>query len=164
MATAGGPIFPRSAIPMSAHVYWNVHVGAGGVSAHEEGMGLTDATTMTANAIWRLRFSLPPGLPTGQMKLRLMSLAAATTGIVDWDAQWKQTAAEEDPSTGALNAEGDVTITWGAGDSDQYKETKVDLNAVTPLASREVVMDLVFKDSTTTLAVVSTHIVSIIWE
>ncbi len=162
---AGGPIFPHSAYPVTAGlVFPNFHVGAGANSKHDEGLGLANATDVDENAIWRLRFQMPPTLPTGTGKLRILALAAATSGVVKPHAKWVSVAVEEDPSAASLNDETVGTITWGAGDDDQYKELKVTLDADTLVASEEVVMDLVFEDASMTLAVVSTYIVSIIWE
>lgn len=161
---AGGPIFPNSAFPVSAFVFPNFHVGAGANSKQDEGLGVTDASTLTADAIWRLRFQIPPSLPTGTGKLRILSLANAITGVLKINPKWVSVAVEEDPSSATLNAEGTSTVTWSTGDNDQYKETKVDLDADTLVASEMVVMDLTFEDTSTTLAVDSTHIVSVIWE
>lgn len=162
---AGGPIFPHSAFPVDAgKVFPNFHVGAGANSKHDEGLGLANATDITADVTWRLRFQMPPTLPTGTGKLRLLALANAVTGVVKPNVKWASVAVEEDPSSATLSAEGVGTITWGAGDADQYKELKVILDADTLVASEEVVMDLVFENLSMTLAVVSTYIPSIIWE
>ncbi len=162
---AGGPIFPHSAFPVDAgKVFPNFHVGAGANSKHDEGLGLANATDIIANVIWRLRFQMPSTLPTGTGKLRLLALAAAETGVVKPNPSWASVAVEEDPSAATLNAEGVGTITWSTADDDQYKELKVTLDADTLVASEEVVMDLIFEDTSMTLAVVSTYVVSIIWE
>jgi len=162
---AGGPIFPHSAFPVDADdVFPNIHVGAGANSKHDEGLGVANATDIAADATWRLRFQMPPTLPTGTGKLRILSLSSAETGVVKPHVKWASVAVEEDPSAATLNDEGVGTITWGSADDDQYKETLVTLDADTLVASEEVVMDLVFEDASMTLAVVSTHIVSIIWE
>ena len=161
---AGGPIFPHSAFPVSEDVFPNFHIGAGANSKHDEGLGVVDATALAANAIWRLRFQMPPTLPTGTGKLRILSLAAAETGALKINPSWVSVAVEEDASAATLNAEGTSTVTWSTADDDQYKETKITLDADTLVASEEVVMDLTFEDTDTTVAVDSTHIVSIIWE
>jgi len=162
---AGGPIFPCSAIPVTAGlVFPRIHVCAGANFKRVEGLGVTDATTLTSDAIWALVFQMPPTLPTGTGKLRLMSLANATTGVLKVNPKWLSVAAEEDPSATALNAEGTGTITWSTGDNDQFKETLVALDADTLVASELVVMHLTFEDTDTTLAVASTHLASIIWE
>ncbi len=160
---AGGPIFPYSAIPVTAdRVFPNVHVGAGANSKHEEGLGVQ--ASVGADSIWRLRFQMPPTLPSGTGKLRLLALANATSGNAKINAKWASVATEEDPSSATLQAEGTSTLSWGAGDNDQYKELKITLDADTLVASEIVVMDLTFETASWTLAQISTWIVAIIWE
>lgn len=160
---AGGPIFPHSAFPVTAgRVFPNFHVGASANSKHDEGLGVEAG--VGADATWRLRFQMPPTLPTGTGKLRLLALANATSGVAKINPKWVSVAIEEDPSGATLNAEGTSTVTWSTGDNDQYKELKVTLDADTLVASEEVVMDLVFETTDWTLAQVSTWIASVIWE
>ncbi len=160
---AGGPIFPRSALPVTTgRVFPNFHVGAGANSKHDEGLGVE--ASVGADSTWRLRFQMPPTLPTGTGKLRLLALANATSGVAKVDPRWASVAVEEDPSSATLNAETTQTVTWSTGDNDQYKELKVVLDADTLVASEEVVMDLVFETTSWTLAQVSTWIASIVWE
>lgn len=160
---AGGPLFPRSAIPVTADVVFpNVHVGGGSNSKHEEGLGVM--ASVSADGTWRLRFQMPASLPTGTCKLKLRALAAATSGNAKVNPKWASVAVEEDPSSATLNAEGTSTLSWGSGDTDQYKELKITLDADTPVGDEEMVMDLVFETSSWTLAVVSTWIASVVWE
>lgn len=161
---AGGPIFPHSAHPVtSGRVFPNIHVGAGANSKHDHGMGVE--ASVGADATWRLRFWMPPtSLPSGTGKLKLWALANATSGNAKVNAKWASVAAEEDPSGATLNAEGTSTLTWGAGDNDQYKELLVTLDADTLVAGEMVVMDLVFETTSWTLAQVSTWTAAIIWE
>jgi len=159
----GGPIFPNSAYPVTAgRVFPNFHVGAGANSKHEEGMGVE--ASVGADSVWRLRFQMPPTLPSGTGKLRLLALANATSGNAKVNPKWVSVAAEENPSSATPVAETVQTVTWGAGDNDQYKELKVTLDADTLVAGEIVVMDLVFETASWTLAAVSTWIASIIWE
>jgi hypothetical protein len=161
----GGPIFPHSAFPVTAgRVFPVVHVGAGANSKQEEGLGVDDATAIVSDVIWRLRFLMPPTLPSGTGKLRILSLANATSGALKINPKWASVAVEEDPSSATLNAEGTSTITWSTGDDDQYKETKVTLDADTLVVDEMVVMDFVIENTGTTLAVTSLHHVAIIWE
>ena len=160
---AGGPIFPHSAFPVTAgRVFPNFHVGAGANSKQDEGLGVE--ASVGADSTWRLRFQMPPTLPTGTGKLRLLALANATSGVAKVNPKWVSVAVEEDPSGATLNAEGTSTVTWSTGDNDQYKELKVTLDADSLVASEEVVMDLVFETTSWTLAQVSTWIASIVWE
>lgn len=160
---AGGPIFPNSIFPVTAgRVFPNFHVGAGSNSKQDEGLGVE--ASVGADATWRLRFLMPPSLPTGTGKLRLLALANATAGNAKVNPKWASVAPEEDPSSATLQAEGTQTVSWSTGDNDQYKELKVTLDADTLVASEVVVMDLVFETSSWTLAQVSTWIPSIIFE
>src|SRR3972149_10836650 len=114
---AGGPVFPRSAYPVTAgRVFPNIHVGAGANSKHEEGFGVE--ASVGADSIWRLRFQMPPTLPSGTAKLKLRALANAISGAAKVNPKWASVAVEEDPSSATLNAEGTGTITWAAGDND----------------------------------------------
>lgn len=161
---AGGPIFANSTYlgGASGRLFPNFHVGAGANSKHDGGIGV--AASLASDSIARLRFQMPPTLPSGTGKLRLLALANATSGAAKVNPKWASVAVEEDPSSATLNAEGTGTVTWASGDNDQYKELKVDLDADTLVAGEIVAMDLTFETSSWTLAQVSTWIPSIIWE
>lgn len=156
-------VLPSSAVPVtSGRVFANVHVGAGANSKEDEGLGVE--ASLGADAIWRLRFIMPPTLPTGTAKLRLLTLANATSGVARVNPKWASVAVEESPSGATLNAEGVVSVTWAAGDNDQYKETKITLDADTVVASEVIAMDLTFETASFTLAQVSTWIPMVIFE
>lgn len=155
---------PDSAFPVSSDVFPKFYVGAGSYSKEDEGYAVTDATTLTADAIWRFRFEMPSVLPSGTGKLRIISIANATAGVLKINVKWASVAVGEDPSSMVLNDEGTVTITWSAGDADDYKGTKITLDADTLVASEFIKLDLVFEDTGMTLAVDSVHFISIIWE
>lgn len=162
---AGGPIFPHSVFPATTdEAFQNFHVGAGANSKRDEGLGVS-ADAGGVDVTWELRFQMPPALPTGTATLRLRVLAAAVAGAMLVDPQWASVAVDDDPSATVLNAEGNTTISWGAGDDDVYKEALITLDADTIVADEEVVMNLVFKgsDGSYDLAVVATVIPSIIW-
>lgn len=157
---AAGPIFPHSAYPVtSGRVFPNFHAAT---AAHREGLGVE--ASVGADSIWRLWFQMPPTLPTGQMKLKLRAIANATSGDAKVNPKWKSFATEESITSPTLNAEGTSTLTWGAGDDDDIKELEINLDADTPVADEEVIMDLTFETTSWTLAAVSTWTASIIWE
>lgn len=161
---AGGPIFPRSIVfASSGKAFPSVFLGATN-SKQEEGIGVM--ASLDADATVELRFQMPPSLPSGTGKLKLRALANATSGSAKVNPKWKSVAVEEsaDVATGSLNAEGTGTITWGAGDNDQYKELEIILDADTIVLDEEIVMELVFETTSWTLAATSTWIASIIWE
>lgn len=160
---AGGPLFTSSIYlgGASGRLFPNYHQGATN-SRSDEGVGVE--ASLGADSTAELRFQLPPALPSGTGKLRLIALANATTGSAKLNPQWASVAMEESPDTVTLNAEGTQTLTWGAGDNDQYKELKVNLDADTLVAGEVVVMNLIFETTSWTLAQVSTWQPSIIWE
>lgn len=160
---AGGPIFPHSAYPVTAgRAFPNFHVGAGSNSKHDEGLGVE--ASVGADTTWRLRFQMPPTLPSGTCKLVQRALANATSGNAKVNPKWVSVANAEDPSSATPVAEGVQTISWAAGDADKYKETKITLDADTPVGGEVIVMDLVFETASWTLAQVSTWQVFVIWE
>lgn len=173
---AGGPIFPHSAYPVTTgRVFPNFHRGAGANSKEDEGMGVE--ASLGADAIWRLRFQMPPSLPSGTLKLQLFLLANATSGVARINPKWVSVAAGTSPSGATLVAEtvtpdgvtgaagsGD-TVTWGAGDNDQYLRAVWTLNATTaPNGGEIIVMDLTFETASWTLAAVLTVQASLVWE
>ena len=161
---AGGPVFPSSSFPVTAgNVFPSFHVGAGANSKQDFGLGV--AASIAADSTWRLRFLMPQStLPTGMCKLRLLALANATTGNAKVNPKWVSVAAGADPSSATLVAEGTSSLTWAAGNNDDYMELKITLDADIPVAGEMIVMDLVFETTLWTLAQVSTWLASVIWE
>lgn len=166
MANTGGPFGFESWHPVSAgDVFSMVYVGDGAVPDQTHGLGVADATEIAADAIWRGQCPAPMVLPaTGNPYLRIRSRADAVTGVLKVNPKWKSVAAGEDPSTGALNAEGTTTITWSTNDDDEILETFVQLNADTVVAGETIFMDFVIEDTGTTLAVDSVHVLDVIWK
>lgn len=161
---AGGPIYPSSAYPAdtSGRLFpWFYAGGGGNTSPHDEGLGVK--ASLDADAIWELRFGMPPTIPSGTLKLRVLSLANATSGVLKFTVSDKNVAAAASPSAATLNNETQSSVTWGASDNDKYKETKITLTS-TPAGNDMLVVALKFQTTGTTLAVLSAHIVSVIWE
>lgn len=159
---AGGPIYPHSTFPVDAgKVFPNVYVGGGANSKQEEGLGVM--ASVDADCTWRLRFQIPPTVPTGTMKLRLIALANATSGDAKVTVKDTNVAAGSSPSGATLTSETQATITWAAGDNDKYKEAKVTLTP-TPAGNDFLVVDVVFNTTSWTLAQISTWFISLIWE
>lgn len=161
---AGGPIFPFSAVPRTAgKIFPNVHKGTTN-SKLLSGLGVM--ASLNADATWDLQFQMPPSIPTGTPKLVLLALANSTANVAKVNPKWVGVSRSGgNPDTASLSAEGVSTVTWAAGDNDDFKETKITLDATTaPAADQVVVMELVFETSSWTLAVVSTWIPYIIWE
>jgi hypothetical protein len=160
---AGGPIFPHSAFPATAgRAFPGFHVGAGSNVKRSEGLQVE--SSVGADTTWELQFQMPPTLPTGTGKLMLRAIANAAAGDARVNPKWVSVANGEDPSSATPVAEGVQTISWAAGDADDYKETKVTLDADTLVGGEVVVMALVFETSSWTLGQVSTLQTFVLWE
>ena len=160
---SGGPIYAVSEYPKTAgKVFPSMHLGDGANGATTGGLGVM--AWVDADATWHLQFPMPPVLPSGTGKLRLLTLADAVSGAAKVNPAWASVAAGEDPSAATLTSEGTSTITWSTNDDDEYQELLITLDADTLVGGEVVVMDLVFETTSWTLAVVSTWLAFIIWE
>jgi len=161
--TRFGVVHPSSVyIPSSTNIWGDFHVGDG-ANAHTDDVTAVIAS-LGADAKVMLRFDMPPVLPTGTAKLRIIGLADAVSGNAKVNPAWASVAVGQDPSSFTLTAEGTQTVTWSTDDDDEYQETKVILDADTIIASEFVVMHVTFETASWTLAVNSGWIFSIIWE
>jgi len=95
--------------------------------------------------------------------LRLLALADASSGNATVTVSDANVAAGASPSAASLTSETQATVTWGAGDADTYKETKIALSAAAN-GNDELVVALAFNTSGWTLAAASTWIATVIWE
>ncbi len=112
---AGGPVGWISAIPISAgDVFELVYTGDGAVGDDLSMLGVTDATGLTADGIWRLVFAMPIVLPTGTAKLRLIAKADATSGVMKINPKWKSVAVGEVASHRTRFGDGDVVLLGNA--------------------------------------------------
>ena len=161
---AGGPIYPVSAVPVTSGKVFPYIANVASEVDHLEGLGVM--ASVDGDAIWRLRFLMPPSIPSGTCKLWLLANADATSGDAKVNPKWDSVDAEADMTLAAsLNAEGTSTITWASGDDKQLKEATITLDATTaPAASEIVLLDLTFETSSWTLAAISTWLAAIIWE
>lgn len=156
---AGGPIFPFSAVPITAgRVYPYIY------SSLEMPEGLAFEGSLGADSIWRLFYRLPPTLPSGTGKLLIVCQANATTGNVKLNPKWKSYGSNEVPAAASLNAEGVQTLTF-ATTAYRLTELKVDLDADTLVGGELVMLDLVGETSGWTLTqLLSVLPPPIIWE
>lgn len=137
---AGGPFLPSSVeFGSSGELFPNKHVGAGGGAPNaaptEEGLGVANATDLTADRVIGLYFEMPTTLPTGTPKLRLRAKANLEAGDLSVDPSVASVAMDEDPSAATLTALGpdpdsrvggdgsdgdNSTFGWATGDDDKY--------------------------------------------
>lgn len=161
---AGGPLKSRPVIENSDRAWAGVYIG-GGANAHRHEV-VTAEASMSANTTVRYRFEVPPTLPTGTAKLRVIAMSNNASEVAKFDVQWASVAVEEDASAATLNAEGTQTITWATSDEDVFKEVKVTLDADSGgvKASEFIVMQFIFETTSWTLSTESGWIISVIWE
>jgi hypothetical protein len=153
---AGGAIAPFSVgYDSNGRVYPGVHVGA---TNGRQDTGHKVEASLGADAVVHLRFLIPEVLPSGTLTLLLIPLANATSGAAKGNPSWAAVNRSlGPPDTATLYAEGTTTVTWAAGENDEYKATTITLDATTlPTAGQVVVMSLTFETSGWTLAVAST--------
>ncbi|HJT77679.1 MAG TPA: hypothetical protein VJ739_10805 [Gemmataceae bacterium] len=161
---AGGPIYPTSSYisDTAGRLFPNWYAGGGGNAApHDEGFGVK--ASLDADATLELRFPVPPTVPSGTLKLRILALANSSSNSAKLTVSDANVAAGSSPSAASLTAETQTTITWSSGDADKYKEAKVALTA-SPAGNDMLVVAVKFQTSGWTLAVVGTFLFSLIWE
>jgi hypothetical protein len=175
---AGGPILPSSIYVGGASGNLTVNFytgttasGTGAVanySAFESVQCVASLNSVGADALAILQFNIPPAgaMPTGTLKLRLLAMANASTGIAKLDIIDAVTS----PGTaiGASNfttEAGSPTISqnWAVAGVDILVENKVTLTAA-PTAGQIVTVILAFRNSGWTLAQTSVWQASLIWE
>jgi hypothetical protein len=160
---AGGPLFPYSIYPdTNGRIYPGPHIG--GTNSRVD-FGMKVEASLGADSKLHLRFQMPPSIPSGTLKLDVVTLANATSGNAVLNPAWAVVAGGANPDTATLTGEGNTTLTWASGDNDDYKRTKIILDASTaPAAGEVVVMEITFVSASWTLAQVSTWNFSLIWE
>ena len=160
---AGGPILPSSVYlgGASGNLYPNFYIpatntnGAGAL----EGIGVVASLGSDATAV--LQFNMPEAIPSGTLKLRLLAMANATSGVAKLTVKDKNAAAGASLGTTTLNSETQTSQTWAT--ADILVENKVTLTS-TPSANDILTVAIVFNTSSWTLAAASTWQASIVWE
>lgn len=167
---AGGPIGPSSSYiaDTAGRIYLGFYSGAGGNTSATEAGWFVKAS-LDADATLELRFPIPPALPAGTLKLRIVALANATSGaakltVSDGAATPAASpAASGNPSAVTLTAETQTTVTWAASENDRYKDTHLTLTTA-PSANDILVVAVKFQTASWTLAAASCWNFFIIWE
>jgi len=159
---AGGPLKSRGVVENSDRVWAGVFIG-GGANGHRVNAWKAQAN-MSADTTLRFDYAVGPTLPSGQAKLKIRAMAPAVLNDAKIDVLWNLAADGEDASSLILTSEGIQTITWAAGDTDKTKITKVNLDFQPVVAGEFIILQVVFKTSGWTLAVISGWKFSIIFE
>lgn len=160
---AGGPLLPSSLYlgGASGNLYPTFYIpstntnGAGAI----EGIGVVASLAAEASAV--LQFNMPESIPTGTLKLRVLSLANAATGTAKLTVSDKNVAAAGQLGTSTLNAESQLSWAWTT--ADILVENKITLTS-TPVANDILTVLATFNHTSWTLAAASAHQFSIVWE
>jgi hypothetical protein len=160
---ANGPILASSIYlgGASGNLFPNFYVPATNTNAAGaiEGVGVVASLAADASAV--LQFNMPESLPSGTLKLRILSMANATSGVMKLTIKDKNVAAGSSLGTSSLNTETQVSQTWAT--ADILVENKVTLTT-SPSANDIVTVLATFNTASWSLAAVSTHQFSLVWE
>ena len=146
---ASGNLFPNFYIPAT-----NTN-GAGAL----EGIGVVASLTADAPAV--MQFNMPEVMPVGTLKLRILAMANATSGVAKLTVSDKNVAAGASLGTSTLTAETQLSQTWAT--ADILVENKITLTSA-PNANDILTVLANFNTASWTLAAVSTWQFSIVWE
>jgi hypothetical protein len=108
------------------------------------------ASDTTAQLLWEMPWG---ALPTGTPTLILWARANATANSAKVNPKIVMAGSGDNPAALAHTAEGVQTLTWAAGDADEFKKLELTLDAVTIEHSKWLSMLLVFETASWTLAV-----------
>jgi len=174
---AGGPILPSSIYVggASGNLTVNFYIGTtatgtGAVASYSAFEGVQCVASLGADALAVLQYNIPPtgAVPTGTLKLRLLAMANASTGIAKLDIIDAVTSAGTAIGASNFTTEaGSPTISqnWATAPAgvDIVVENKVTLTA-TPAAGQILTVILAFRTASWTLAQTSVWQASLIWE
>ena len=160
---AGGPILPSSVYlgGASGNLFPNFYIPATNTNTAGALEGIGVVASLAANAPAVLQFNMPETIPSGTFKLRILSMANATSGVMKLTIGDKNVAAGASLGTSTLTSETQVSQTWAT--ADILVENKVTLTT-SPSANDIVTVLATFNTTSWTLAAVSTHQFSLVWE
>jgi hypothetical protein len=163
---AFGPLPPISVVVTgnSGRAYGDIYDGGSSTGVrYQSGIGI--AASIASNTDVGLIWEMPWGtLPSGTCTLKLWARANAAANSAKVNPAWIMSAAGDNPAAQTLTAEGTQTLTWAAGDANEFKLLSLALDANTVEASKFLTMRLRFETASWTLAVKSLWIPRIVWE
>jgi hypothetical protein len=161
---AGGPILPSSIYlgGASGNLFPTFYIPATNTNTAGalEGVGVVASLAADAPAV--LQFNMPTTIPSGTLKLRILSMANATSGVMKLTIKDASTSAGSNIGTTSLTTETQVSQTWAT--ADILVENKVTLTATAPTANQITTILATFNTASWTLAAASAHQFSLVWE
>lgn len=163
---SGGPIFPSSYYldGASGNLFPQFYVPTTNTNTAGALEGIGVVATLGADAPAVLQFNMPESIPTGTLKLRVLAMANATSGVAKLDIADGATSAGSNVGATTLTTEaGSPTISQTWATADILVENKVTLTTA-PTANQILTVLATFRTSGYTLAAVSVWQFSIVWE
>jgi hypothetical protein len=162
---AGGPILPSSVYVGGSSgnlsmTFLTSTTGTTQANSTIEGIGVVGSLATTAAAV--LQFNMPEVLPSGQLKLRLLAFANATTGIAYWQIQDGATSPGANIANASFTTETAQSINW-ATLGNVTQELKQNLTT-SPTINQIVTVVITFGTTTFTLTATSVWQASLVWE
>ena len=160
---AGGPLLPSSMYfgGASGNAFPSFYVPATNTNTAGALEGIGVIASLGADAPVVLQFNLPESIPTGTLKIRLLAMANATSGVAKVTVSDGQTAAGSNIGATTLTSETQVSQTWAT--ADILVENKVTLTT-SPTANEILTVLVTFNHTSWTLAATSVWQASLVWE
>jgi hypothetical protein len=164
---AGGAIFPASMYlgAASGVLYPAIYTPSSNTSAagYFEGIGCAASPSSGSTYSATLQYNLPESLPSGVAKLRILSMANATSGVAKITINDAVvTAPGSSPGVATLITETQISQTWST--ADVLVENKVTLGS-TMVANSILTVRMDFNSTGGfSLAAASVHQASLVWE
>ena len=161
---AGGPLWAFSQAPgTNGRAYPTILYLAQNLRPYVgTGVSASLATDATLTMVYQMPYD---GLPSGTMKVVLLSVAQAIAGTAQVAVEWSAVTASGNMDTVTLANEGTSAIAWGAGDTGNFKQTVVTLDATAaPSTGEYLTMVLTYDATNWTLAAESVWNCGVIWE
>jgi len=164
---AGGPILPTSIYLGGASgnlspTFYTSGAGTTTVNSTIEGVGVVASLGSDASAV--MQFNMPEVLPAGTLKLRVLALANATSGVAKLDIIDGRTPAGSNIANATFTTEaGSPTISQTWATADILVENKVTLTQQ-PTANDIYTVVATFRTASWTLAATSVWQFSLVWE
>jgi hypothetical protein len=125
-----------------------------------EGVGVIASLTSDAPVV--MQFNMPETIPTGTLKLRVLAMANATSGVAKLTVKDASTSAGSNIGATTLTSETQLSQTWAT--ADILVENKITLTATAPTSNQITTVLATFNTTSWTLAAASVWQFTLVWE
>lgn len=161
---AGGPLLPSSVYlgGASGNLSPQFYIPATNTNTAGALEGIAVVASLGADAPAVLQFNMPESIPSGTLKLRILAMANATSGVAKLTVSDASTSAGSNIGATTLTSETQLSQTWAT--ADILVENKVTLTATAPTANQITTILATFNHTSWTLAATSVWQFSLVWE